>query len=354
MNNYAAFGNAEYDVTSEITLKSGVRYTKSDRSNRSCNQDLPGFSNLSNIFTFLQTLFAPLRPPVQVTPGECFALDANFFPGEFVDSLREDNVSWRVGADYKPSSDLLLYANVSKGYKAGGYGSLSAATFAQYAPVTQESVLAFEAGFKADMMNRRVSLTGAAYYYDYKDKQLRSKIIDPVWGILDALVNVPKSRVKGAEIELSVRPFEGFALGIAGTFTDAKVTRYLGVNAGGQATDFAGTKVPYAPKWQLGVNADYKIRTGGGWTPFIGSSLTYRSSTNSLVGGSSTYDIGSYALLDLRAGVESEDQRWRATVWGKNITNKYYWTNAVATYDVIVRIPGRPATYGATLSYKFR
>ncbi len=354
MNNYAAFGNVEYDVTPEVTLKSGVRYTKSNRSNRSCNQDLPGFSNLSNIFTFLQTIFAPLRPPVQVTPGQCFALDANFFPGEFRDSLHEDNVSWRVGVDYKPTKDLLFYANVSKGYKAGGYGSLSAATFAQYAPVTQESVLAFEAGFKAQFIDRRVSLTGAAYYYDYKDKQLRSKIIDPVWGILDALVNVPKSRVKGAELELSVRPFEGFALGIAGTYTDAKVTRYVGVNAGGQATNFAGTKVPYAPKWQLGVNADYKIPTGGEWTPFIGSSLTYRSSTNSIVGGTSVYDIGAYTLLDLRAGVESENHRWRAMVWGKNITNQYYWTNAVATYDVIVRIPGRPATYGATLSYKFR
>lgn len=353
MKNYAVFANVEYEAMAGLTLKGGARYTKSKRTSRSCNRDLPGFTNLSTIFTDLQAVFAPDRPAVPVPPGGCITLDENFFPGEFVGSLNEDNLSWRAGLDYKPNRDVLLYANVSKGYKAGGFGSISASTSIQNAPVTQESVLAYEAGFKVQPVPA-LSINGAVYYYDYKDKQLRSKIIDPVWGILDALVNVPKSRVKGAELELSFRPVQGMTIGIAATYSDAKVKRYIGVNAGGEATDFAGTRVPYTPKYQVGANIDYRLPTTGGWAPFVGASLSYRSGTNAIVGGTALYDIDAYTLVDLRAGAETSDGRWKLSLWGKNVFNKYYWNNTIASYDVIVRIPGRPATYGATVSYRFR
>jgi iron complex outermembrane receptor protein len=354
MKNYAAFANVEYEIIPTVTLKGGARYTEAKRRSRSCNTDLPGFTNLSGIFTFLQTVFAPDRPAVPVPVGGCITLDENFFPGPFNGKLNENNVSWRAGADFKPADHVLLYANISKGYKAGSFGALSASTSVQNAPVTQESVLAYEAGFKAQLVDRVLSLNGALYYYDYKNKQLRSKIIDPVWGILDALVNVPKSRVKGAEIELALTPLSGLNIGVAATYSDAKVTNYVGVNAGGQATDFAGTRVPYTPKYQVGVNLDHRLPVIGSLVPFYGASLTHRSKANSIVGGISTYNVDAYTLLDLRGGVETEDGRWKFSVWGKNITNKYYWSNTVASYDVIVRIPGRPATYGATLSYRLR
>src|SRR3546814_10374147 len=72
-------------------------------------------------------------------------------------------------------------------------------TFAQYAAVTQESLVDYEAGFKTTLFDRKVTLNGGVFYYDYKNKQLRAKIVDPFFNALDGLVNVPKSRVKGAE-----------------------------------------------------------------------------------------------------------------------------------------------------------
>src|SRR3546814_3615031 len=53
-----------------------------------------------------------------------------------------------LGVNYKATPTLLLYANVSKGYKAGSFPGVSAGTFAQYAAVTQESLVDYEAGFK--------------------------------------------------------------------------------------------------------------------------------------------------------------------------------------------------------------
>ena len=55
-------------------------------------------------------------------------------------------------------------------------------------------------------------------------------------------------------------------------------------------------------------------------------------------------------VLDSRA----TNGRWRAQIWGKNVTDRYYWTNAIVVYDQQVRYAGQPATYGITLSYRYQ
>src|SRR3546814_12414502 len=104
--------------------------------------------------------------------------------------------------NYKATPTLLLYANVSKGYKAGSFPGVSAGTFAQYAAVTQESLVAYEAGFKTTLFDRKVTLNGVVFYYDYKNKQLRAKIVDPSLTQLDGLVNIPKSHFTVPRLEL--------------------------------------------------------------------------------------------------------------------------------------------------------
>src|SRR3546814_7406606 len=78
------------------------------------------------------------------------------------------------------------------------------------------------------LFDRKVTLNGGVFYYDYKNKQLRAKIVDPFFNALDGLVNVPKSRVKGAELELSARVVEGLTVSAAATYIDAKVRHYQG------------------------------------------------------------------------------------------------------------------------------
>src|SRR3546814_8138707 len=104
-----------------------------------------------------------------------------------------------------------------------------------------------------------ISLNGGVFYYDYKNKQLRAKIVDPFFNALDGLVNVPKSRVKGAELELSARVVEGLTVSAAATYIDAKVRHYQGI-VGSVANevglfdpirgDFSGARLPFSPKWQ--------------------------------------------------------------------------------------------------------
>lgn len=372
VKNYAVFGNAEYEF-GQLTIKAGARYTKSDRDASICNRDPIGAPGGTGDFFYDILLGGAYGSYV---PNACYAINAYpdgrpvidtipaGAPGRFTGNLKEDNVSWRVGLDWKPAPRTLLYGNVSKGYKAGAFPTTSASTFAQYLPVRQESVLAYELGFKLQPIDRLLQLNGAAYYYDYTDKQLRSKLIDPVFGLLDVIQNIPKSDVKGFEVEAVLTPSPAFTLSAAFTFTDAKIKEFTGISASGVVADFEGARVPFTPKYQIGSDAEYRFPVNGGLNAFVGASVNYRSRTVSVVGGDvnppqatpqrpDLFGIKGYALVDLRAGLRSADDRWRLQVWGKNVFNKYYWNNVVSLADVVARYAGMPATYGATVAYKF-
>lgn len=373
MTNYAFFGNAEYDLAETLTLKGGIRYTNAKTEVDSCNRDMSGDPKGTGPF-FYDILLGRVFGAYQT--GNCFAINllpqavgstAVGAPGNYVDTLHEHNVSWRVGLDWKPKPGMLLYANIAKGYKAGSFPTVSAFEFTQYLPVKQESVLAYEAGFKASLLDRALQFNGAAFYYDYRDKQLRSKEDAGPFGILDVLQNIPKSTVKGFELEFVARPIPSLTVSSTFTYLDARIDRFSGINAGGVPADFAGVAVPYTPKYQVGTNVDYQFPLGENLNGFLGASLTYRSSTVSViggdlnpptlaasaVGGKPLFRIDDYALVDLRAGIEAPGGRWRFSVWGKNVLNKYYWNNVVADFDTVVRYANKPATYGVSIAFKY-
>lgn len=387
MRNYAGFANVEFDVIDQITLKGGIRYTQADRSFSNCTYDrgdgtfAATFTGIANGIQFgaipipgFTPTFTPVAP---LANDQCAALDnvtfdgtpATYLPGELRAKLNEDNVSWRVGVDFKPRKGLLFYGNVARGYKAGSFPFLSGASFEQSRAVTQESILSFEAGFKAELFDRRINLTGAGFYYKYSDKQLRGKVPDPVFGLLEALVNVPRSELKGVELEVSGNPIRGLSIGVAGSYIDSKILEFSNFSRTNSFTDFSGSPIPYTPKWQLNASADYKWQVGN-VKPFVGASYNWRSDQNANIGGSrgivlpansrndyafdDLFKIKSYGVLDLRAGVEAADGAWKLSVWGKNVTNKYYSTNVQTAYDAIVRFAGMPVTYGVTLGVKFK
>ena len=375
--NYAFFGNLEYDIVPKVTLKGGVRYTNSKDSVHACHADASGLPNGTGAFFYNILLGGAFGPYVT---GDCFEINdqpqaiggvAPGAPGEFVDKLDEHNVSWRAGIDWKPSHGILLYANAAKGYKAGSFPTAASSAFLSYLPVTQESVMSYEGGFKASVLNRTLQINGAGFYYDYKNKQLRSKELLLPFGNLDVLQNIPKSTIKGFELEFQAHPIPGFTVNTAFTYIDAKIDQFSGTNAAGVVANFAGTDIPFTPKYQVATSVDYEFAVSDKMKAFAGVSSNFRSDTISIVGGAQNpptastspsslvpphedlFGIGSYVLVDLRAGVKSADDRWQFTVWGKNVFNEYYWNNVVAVFDTVSRYNGKPATYGATFSFRY-
>ena len=361
-------------------MKLGGRYTKSRNRADMCSKG-NGDGLVSTLFNIIGGLSGNPFTPIGV--DGCYVLNAQGVPGDrFLQTLSEDNFSWRAGIDYKPSDDALIYANVSRGYKGGSFPTLASADYKAYFPVTQESVLSYETGFKLSMADRKVQLNGAVFYYDYSDKQIRGKVVDPIFDVLDTLINVPKSRVMGAEAELTVRPAQGLTLGASVTHLDSKVlsdggNRFTGPTAYGNSCtvggnpgpcDFTGSELPFTPKWSYTLNFDYRRDVGDG-SVILGADLRGQSSSVSTLNGRSIefrnlandrhapgigkpFEIPSYAVVDARLGYEFGDRKYKVMVWGKNIFNKYYVTNAAHYLDATVRFAGQPATYGITLSVK--
>ncbi|SCW34415.1 Outer membrane receptor proteins, mostly Fe transport [Sphingobium faniae] len=369
----AVFGNLEYKLTDTLSARAGGRYTWSSRRADLCAyDDIPDYW-IGKFFYDVQA--GGVAGPY--VPGACYAINnltssdgvisapAFNYPGRLIAKLKEENFSWQAGLDWSPTRQTLIYGTISKGYKAGGFPNIAASTFSQYVPVKQESVVSYEGGFKVATAGGRAQLNGSAFYYDYTDKQLQANIVDPVWGVLSILQNVPKVIIKGAELDFTFVPVRGLTLNVQGTYLDAKIDKFVGITSAGVAGDFAGTRVPYTPKYQLNGNADYKFAVNPGLDAFVGSTVSYRSSTVADIGGDRSppevsgltltpYVIDSYALVDFRAGLSASDGRWRAMAWIKNVGNKYYWTNASLATDSISRYAGRPRTFGLTLAMSFK
>ena len=360
MNNYAAFANADWDVTKLFTLKGGARFTESDRDARMCTLSGPD-GRVDQAFDVLQPLFRQFAglPAVAIAPltlSDCVTQNATTFLSETQGTfgkLDEHNVSWRGGVDFKPAQDTLLYFNVAKGYKAGSFPMLSASTTYQYLPVKQESVLDYEGGFKISLLDRTLQLNGAGFHYDYTNKQIRTQTVQPVFGILNNLQNVPKSTVDGGELQLAWAPISGLRITAAGTYLRAKVTQFVGTNADGIRENYAGTDVPYSPKFTSNATADYDWNISAKWMATIGATVTQQGLSYATVGPTPIDRIDSYVLLDLRAGIATQDGRYRIQLWGKNVANRFYWNNVSHPYDTVVRYVGMPVTYGVTLSAHF-
>lgn len=363
---YAVFGNVEVPL-GDVTLHGGARYTKQNRAFRGCGQD-GGDGSWSTISQAIQNLLLtgdpffggafpdPSNGPgINAGPGGCGTTGPapTFLPAYVVDELNEDNLSWRVGAKWNFAQDHMIYANLSRGYKAGAFPTAATARSVQLLPAVQESLLAYETGLKSEFADGRVQLTAAAYYYDYTNKQIRGFLLDPVFGPLAALVNVPKSSVKGFDANLTLHPVDGLTVGGNLSYADSKIKgSFSNFNYLGQFQDFTGEAFPHSPKWQATANLEYRFPAGGDWEAFVGGNLSYRGATNAGFGELPELRIKSYSLLDLRAGAESGP--WRVEVWGRNVTDTYYYTEVARLFgDSLVRFTGMPATYGITIGYKF-
>ncbi|MCH4150661.1 MAG: TonB-dependent receptor [Sphingobium sp.] len=348
--NYAAFANVDLAVSDTITLHGGMRYTDTTDRFTGCTGNSANGSLAIGLGLLSQGNPAALGPnPV------CTQLDANLQPTITSTKLSENNVSWRAGVDFKPNRDALIYANVSRGYKIGAFPLIPASSVSQYTPVTQESLTAYEAGFKLTLADRKVQLNGAAFYYDYRDKQtLGSVILTPnIFGPLNLLVNIPKSKVTGFELQAVVRPVAGLTLNGGITYVDSEIGNFTNFDPFGVVKNFKGEAFPNTPKWQWSLAADYNFPISAGLSGFVGANLSGRSSANAALGENAILDIDGYTLLDLRAGFGSADDRWKVSVWGRNVTDKYYWTNAYKIADTSARFAGMPATYGVTFSFRY-
>ncbi len=171
-----------------------------------------------------------------------------------------DEVTGRVGLKYFASDDAMLYATVSRGYKAGGVNLDPA--FAPFGPETNEVL---ELGAKTEMMDGRLRVNGNVYYSIYDGMQLSALTAAVPGGpLLPNTLNGPEARIYGAELELLGR-FGGFGFNFGAAVMEGEF------NEAGEVTDtqtnqnspiVKGQGMPFAPAVTLSGGVEYEMLFG--------------------------------------------------------------------------------------------
>ncbi|WP_317928430.1 TonB-dependent receptor [Halioxenophilus sp. WMMB6] len=364
---WAVFGNVEYDMSEKLTLRAGARYTDSDFDTTICSYS-PGDGHVANEFSLLGFWFTGIESNLSQT--DCYTLNENLAPGDpYVNKLSENNTAWKVGADYRINEETLFYANISKGYKSGSFPAVTAATFQELNPATQESVLSYELGTKATLLDGAMQLNAAVFYQDYKDKQIQGALETALFGTLQQLINIPKSTIAGAEMDIVWAATDALTISTSISYLDTEVKEYTNTNlVGTKNDDHSGDKLPYAPELTFILDVDYTVPLGNGEF-FAGATYNWQDEQDTYIGGSRVniydadngllrtttdhpYVIESYSLVDARIGYRGQNGV-SVSAWAKNLTDEFYVTNSVLYNEVSYQLTGLPRTYGLTVSYKF-
>lgn len=316
----AIYTDLSFEISDALKLRGGLRYTHDTGDQTNFRSDAFGPNGV---------LVMNLIPPSAL-------------------GYTKNNLSGKIGLDYKLSSGNMIYANYSRGYRANSFNAQAFFDPSELSVAKPESVDAFELGAKTQFADRRVTLNMAAFYYRYQNQQFIN--IDPV-NATQTLENIPRSRIMGGEAELTVRATDMLTLRAGIGLLDTKIQR--GTVSG---VDVAGNRLSNAPSVTFSGGVDATVFDGDSGKFSLHGDLSYSSSQYFEVLNIPRLKQGSYALLSGHIDWESANGRWNASVWGKNLTNKFYFTSRVdllAGFGFDYNHVAAPRTYGITVGTKF-
>jgi iron complex outermembrane recepter protein len=359
-NSYAAFGEATYSITPTTQITGGIRYT-ADRRDFDASQFLLLIPSGTRIpgGTATNPSGAPLPTPgVQQT------------------KLSYDQVTWRVALRQELTPDINFYASVNRGFKSGSY-SLQNPLNDPYLPQT---IMAYEAGIKAELFDRRLRVNLAGFHYDIDDYQVRSAAAANPGSSL--VLNAATVKVDGVELEFEAAPTDQLRLfgGVTwlnsryGTFggpgqnfqapivypqpatcpANLRGTRDPGVVTGpwvgGYQTcfgDVSGNKVSNAPEWALSLGATYTIPMG--LDKQLRFTALYSYNDGFFFEPDNIARQDAYSLLNLSA--EYRIGGLGLEVWARNVTDTEYAAQKITTGTGTAQTNAAPRTYGVTVKW---
>ncbi len=259
-----------------------------------------------------------------------------------------NNLSGKIGADYKFGGGNMVYANISRGYRAPSFNAQAFFDPSELSVAKAEKVTSYELGAKTQFADRRVTLNMAAFYYDYSNQQFIN--VDPNLAT-QTLLNIPKSRIYGAEADLTVRPADGFSFHAGLGLLSTKIR-----SGNVSGTNVAGNRLSNAPSMSFNFGADLTLIDSDAGKLSLHPEMVYQSRQFFEVINVPRLQQGGYALLGGHIDYETADGRWTASLWAKNLANKQYFTSRVdllAGWGFDYNHIGAPRTYGVTVGVKF-
>lgn len=317
---WAAFANVDFALTSNVGLTTGLRYTQEDKEYELNNMDF-GF-----IFS-------------QDTVGDLAKQD-------------DDNVSFNVRLNWTPSDNVLTYAGVARGYKAGTFNVGFTPIATDAIPVDPEELTSYEVGFKSSNTNDTLQVNGAVFYYDYQDSQA----FQFDGRTLSATTFNRDAEISGAELEVIARPVTDLNLRLAVTYLEDATLKDVEL----PGPTFSGlppidTRMPLTPEWDIAGLVRYEFGVPWGGRLALQGAANYLSEQYFDAFNSPSHLESSYTTVDARVSWYSEDDKWKVSVFAENLTDEEFRTYAfdLAFLGFATDVYGKPRWIGGTVSYSW-
>jgi iron complex outermembrane recepter protein len=334
---WAIYGTVNYDITKDLKLRAGLRYTKDEKDFVADRIQAPPFSP-----TFI---------------------------GRRTANTSASNTSGDLSLSYALNATSNIYGRVATGFRAPSIqGRL---LFGDTLSVAKsEEITSVEAGYKADLMNRRARVSVSVFSYEIKDQQLTA-----VGGAanFNQLVNADKTTGQGVEFDFKLLPTDNLLLTLGGSYNKTKIKDpNLFVDACGSGctvTDpvvrpidpsigkFAptvridGNSLPQAPETTLNFSARYSVPMGNGEL-YVLTDWTYRSKINFFLYESVEFTGKALTEGGLRVGYVFGNGKYEAAGFVRNLTNQIRVVGGI-DFNNLTGFINEPRTFGASFKASF-
>ena len=387
-HSYGVYAQASYKLTEQLSLTAGIRnnwdWEREDATNvqvllnangtltYKCSRALP-FANLG----------AGLLNSTECARNNYTINDKNTPSALNPNPISSSRPTWLVGLDFKPNSDLLIYAKYARGYRAGGLNEANVGAEA-WSP---EKVDDFEVGFKSSWRGGDVhgTFNVNGFWNEFHDQQAtvtiaqcvvnsRPTCTQPAPTGINGIQNVGRSRIKGVEVDGSLI-YGNFKLDLGYSYLDAKVlgnttpfcdnTRYECAQAGFLV---AGSTLLYAPKNRITLTGTFNVPIADSMGKLsLSATFTHTDKQVTSIGSVAAFNVGA---IPYDAGIAPPTDLLNLNLnWNKmgglpvdlglfvtNLTDQKYWVasgGSLATIGGDFLVLGTPRMFGARVKIHF-
>ena len=339
---FAVFADFSYDVTDQLSLSVGGRWTRDKKSVDQLRQNYlgiksPFFGNSSAI---------PAGPPST----------------DYTNSDTYSEFTPRVSASYKFTPELTGYVSYGRGFKSGGFdmrgdASLYPETVNGYQP---ELVDTYEIGLKGSLLDRRINFATALFKSEYTDQQITSQFFIPPTSVVSYVDNAGSSEIWGWELEASARITDSFIPRLTLGYLDAKFNDFVTLNPlTGKRENMADQRhFQNTPDWTASLALPYSFDLGDRGSVIFTPTAAYRGATQMFETPIPLLDQGSYWLYDATLMWTSPDARYRVSLAGRNLGDERYRAGGynfpgAITGDSVIGFYGPPRTVTLSVTARF-
>jgi iron complex outermembrane recepter protein len=220
--------------------------------------------------------------------------------------------------EFKFSPDLMLYARLASGYRAGG-------TNGQVVPDPRipigyepDKTFDYELGLKGDAVDHRITFDASVYYIAWKNIQLTLQCCNTSY-----ISNAGRAKSQGIELSIQTKPLDGLTVSAWATWNDAALKEGFPPNS--STYGVAGDRLPYTSRFSGNLSADEDFPLTSQWRGFVGATAIYVGDragefTSAPPAPPPRQDYPGYAQVNFRTGVKSDS--WTVNVFATNLFDR--------------------------------